>query len=73
MSHDDLVIRLGKSKGCEGGDVIIGLRVEYCDRFRSHQIVENEVIIFVSDCEIVLQLFCESTTQYALAHGLVVV
>ena len=73
MSHHDLVVGLGEGEGRQRAHVVVGLRVEHCDGLGAHQVVQDEVVIFVPDGKVVLEFFGESSAEDAFAHGLVVV
>lgn len=64
----------GEGEGGESRDVVVvDLGVEDGDGFGTDEVVEDEVVVFVSDGEVVVQSFCKLATEYFLAHGLIVI
>lgn len=49
------------------------MRIEHGDGFGTDEIVENEVVILISDSEVVFEGLCEFAAADFPAHGLVIV
>lgn len=47
--------------------------IEHGDGLRADEIVENEVVILISDCEVVFEALCKFAAADFPAHGLVIV
>jgi hypothetical protein len=72
-AHDDLFVGVGKGECGEGRGVVGEEGVEDCDGFGGDQVVEYQIVVFVADCEVVLEAFREPSAEDALAHGLVII
>lgn len=73
-SYYNLFIRLRKGESGESRNVrIVDLWIENSNGFGSDYVIENEIVVLISDGKVVLEALCKFTAEDFPSHRLVVI